>query len=149
MFRQISLLFSSSVVLLAVLSPVAGLAGELAPTLKVGDKNLVLNGTGVREKYFLDLYVAGLYLTQPNNQPVAIINADTPMAIRIVITSRMVSQEKLIKSLQLRLARVSSHRITTLVTRISVDQADAPGQRMEPEQTGVSSPAKPLDFPSI
>jgi len=99
-FRQISLLFSSSVVLLAALSPVAGLAGEIAPTLKVGDQNLVLNGSGVREKYFLDLYDAGLYLTQPNNQPAAIIDADAPMAIRIVITSRMVSQDKLIKSLQ-------------------------------------------------
>ncbi len=92
--------FSSAVVLLTLLSPAIGLAVELTPTLKVGDQNLILNGSGVRQKYFLDLYIAGLYLTQPNNQSAAIIDADAPMSIRIVITSRMVSQEKFIKSLQ-------------------------------------------------
>lgn len=98
MLRQIFL--SIAVVLLTLLSSAIGQAVELAPTLKVGDQNLVLNGSGVREKYFLDLYVAGLYLSQPNNQPAAIIDADTPMAVRIAITSKMVSQSKFIKSLQ-------------------------------------------------
>jgi hypothetical protein len=93
-------LFSSAVVLLAILSPTVGLTVELSPTLKVGDQKLVLNGSGVREKYFLDLYVAGLYLTQPNNQSKTIINADAPMAIRIVITSKLVSQDKFIESLK-------------------------------------------------
>ena len=97
MFRH---LLSSSVVLLAILSPTAGLTVELSPTLKVGDQKLVLNGTGVREKYFLDLYVAGLYLAQPNNQSTSIIEADAPMAIRIVITSKLVSQDKFIESLK-------------------------------------------------
>ncbi|NOY40712.1 MAG: chalcone isomerase [Planctomycetes bacterium] len=86
--------------LLTLLSPAIGLAVELTPTLKVGDQKLVLNGSGVREKYFFDLYVAGLYLTQPNSQAATIIDADAPMSIRIVITSKLVSQEKFIASLQ-------------------------------------------------
>ncbi len=96
MFR----LVAATIVLLIVLSPAIGQAVELTPTLKVGDQGLILNGSGVREKYFLDLYTAGLYLTQPTNQPATIIDADTPMAIRIVITSKLVSQKKLVESLE-------------------------------------------------
>ena len=29
--------------------------------LKLDGENLVINGAGLREKYFMDLYVAGLY----------------------------------------------------------------------------------------
>ena len=43
-------------------------AATLPATLKVGKQNLVLNGEGSREKYFLNLYVAGLYLPEPNRQ---------------------------------------------------------------------------------
>jgi len=96
-FRQA---LAIAIILAAVLSPRIGLAVELPQTLKVGDQKLVLNGAGTREKYFLDLYVAGLYLTEPNKQPATIIDADVPMAIRIAITSKLVSQEKLVESLQ-------------------------------------------------
>jgi hypothetical protein len=91
---------ASAVVLLIVLSPATGWATQLPPTLKVGEQNLVLNGAGERQKYFLDLYVAGLYLTEPSKQSKAIIDADAPMAIRIAITSKLVSQEKFLASLQ-------------------------------------------------
>jgi hypothetical protein len=91
---------ASAVVLLTLLPPAIGRAVELPPTLKVGDQNLILNGAGERQKYFLDLYVAGLYLTEANNQSKTVIDADAPMAIRIVITSKLVSQEKFLASLQ-------------------------------------------------
>ncbi len=97
MFRPMSF---CAILLLLVLSPVNGLAVELPPKIKVGNLELVQNGAGSREKYFLDLYEAGLYLLHPNNDAAAIINADAPMLIHIVITSKLVSQEKLIASLQ-------------------------------------------------
>ena len=90
----------SLAILLVVLTPADGLAEGLPPKIKVGKKELVLNGAGVREKYFLDLYQAGLYLLKPNSDAASIINADAPMLIHLVITSKMVSQEKLIESLQ-------------------------------------------------
>lgn len=85
--------------LVSVLNSACVFAAELPPTLKVGDEVLALNGSGTREKYFLDLYVAGLYLAEPSRQPAEIIAAEAPMAIRIVITSKLVSQEKLVESL--------------------------------------------------
>ena len=91
---------SNLVVFLVVLSPTIGSAAQLPATLQVGEQELKLNGVGEREKLFLDLYVAGLYLTELSNDSKTVIDADSPMAIRIVITSKMVSQEKLIASLQ-------------------------------------------------
>ena len=96
MFRSVL----SLAIFLAILVPAEGLAKGLPPKIKVGKKELVLNGAGVREKYFLDLYQAGLYLLKPNSDAASIINADAPMLIHLVITSKMVSQEKLIESLQ-------------------------------------------------
>ncbi|MDC0935473.1 chalcone isomerase family protein [Pirellulales bacterium] len=97
MNRQV---LSAVVMLITLAAPSLTRAAELSSQMKVGNAELRLNGSGVREKYFLDLYTAGLYLAEPNKNAKAIINADAPMAIRIVITSRMVSQAKLVDSLQ-------------------------------------------------
>jgi hypothetical protein len=86
-------------VLVSFQQSVGSYAAELPPTLKVGEQELVLNGSGSREKYFMELYVAGLYLPERSNRPDAIVAADAPMAIRIAITSKLVSQEKLVESL--------------------------------------------------
>ena len=63
-------------------------AGEELPAqIQTGEHRLGLNGSGARTKTFLELYVAGLYLTKPNSNSTNIIAADEPMAIRIKITS--------------------------------------------------------------
>lgn len=72
---------------------------QVPDKLKVGDAELVLNGSGARTKYLMQMYVAGLYLAAPNNDASAIIAADSPMAIRLRITSGLVSQEKMDESL--------------------------------------------------
>lgn len=73
-----------------------GLPGQM----KVGEHRLVLNGAGVRTKAFLELYSAGLYLTQPSNNSAAILAAEEPMVLRIKITSSFVSQSSLVDSLE-------------------------------------------------
>ena len=60
----------------------ATLAGVTLPdTAQVGGKTLVLNGLGVRTKYTVKVYVAGLYLEQKSSDPNAIIKADAPKQI--------------------------------------------------------------------
>jgi hypothetical protein len=60
----------------------ATLAGvTLAERQQVGGKTLVLNGAGVRTKYMVKVYVAGLYLEQKSSDPAAIIKADAPKRI--------------------------------------------------------------------
>jgi len=75
------------------------LQAELPTVLESGGAKLVLNGSGVRSKYLMKMYVAGLYLTKPSKDAKAIVAADEPMAIRLEITSGMVTQEKLLESL--------------------------------------------------
>lgn len=48
----------------------------LPDTAQVGGQTLVLNGMGLREKFFVDVYVAGLYLPQKSTDAKAILAAD-------------------------------------------------------------------------
>ena len=63
--------------------------------IKAGNTGLVLNGAGIRTKFFLKLYVGGLYLKNPNNDPQEIINTDEEMAIKLHIISSMITSEKM------------------------------------------------------
>ncbi len=63
--------------------------------------NVVFNGGGLREKMgFLDLYVGALYLPKKSSDVNKIINSDTPMAIRIVIASALVTRDRFIDALE-------------------------------------------------
>jgi hypothetical protein len=78
---------SSLVVIVIVLTSVfnlqaASLAGVTMPdTAQVGRTMLVLNGMGLRTKFMVKVYVAGLYLERKSLDPGAIINADAPKQI--------------------------------------------------------------------
>jgi len=75
------------------------IAADFPRQIQAGEHRLILNGSGARTQFFLELYVAGLYLTQPDSDPAAIASANEPMSIRVKITSGFVSQEKLVESL--------------------------------------------------
>ncbi|PIE70396.1 MAG: chalcone isomerase [Deltaproteobacteria bacterium] len=72
---------------------------NLPDTLTVGDASLLLNGGGVRKKIGLKLYSGGLYLKAKNTDARAIIAADAPMAIRLHITSGLITSEKMIRAI--------------------------------------------------
>ena len=58
------------------------LAGVTLPdSAQVAGKTLVLNGMGVRTKFMVKVYIAGLYLEQKSSDPAAIIKADAPRQI--------------------------------------------------------------------
>ena len=69
--------------LASVLNLHAGsLAGVTLPdTAQIGSTTLVLNGLGLRTKYMVKVYVAGLYLPQKSSDAIAIVNADAPKRI--------------------------------------------------------------------
>lgn len=60
-------------------------------TLVKNNYHFVLNGAGVKTRWFLDLYTAGLYLTKKSKDPHYIQNCECPIALKIVITSSWVS----------------------------------------------------------
>jgi hypothetical protein len=88
------------ILLVTVFLATAGYSLEIAgvnmpDTISAGGSNLVLNGAGLRTKLFIKAYIGGLYLTQKSSNAQAIIAADQPMAIRLVINSKLVSAEKM------------------------------------------------------
>ena len=68
---------------------------KLPGLIKAGNSELLLNGSGIRTKFFLDLYVGGLYLEQKSTDVETAAKEDKPMAIKLQITSSMISSEKM------------------------------------------------------
>ena len=92
------------VMVLAVLFalPLAAQAKELAgvkvpDTLGVEGATLRLNGLGMRKKFFISVYVGGLYLEAPSKDAAAILVADTPKAVSMHFV-RDVSKAQLVDS---------------------------------------------------
>jgi hypothetical protein len=90
------------VLTLIVMTPVSNakeIEGVNMPeSLEAGQTKLILNGAGVREKFFIDIYVCGLYLKDKSNDPKVIMEADEPMAIRIHIVSSMATSKSMEKA---------------------------------------------------
>ena len=68
---------------------------EFKENIKLGEANLLLNGAGQRTKYFVDLYIAALYLTDKTQDAQAIIDADKVMLIQIHVISNLITSENL------------------------------------------------------
>ena len=68
---------------------------KLPGTLTVEKEKLSLNGAGIREKYYIKMYVAGLYLKNKSTDALKTMNANETMAIRLHIISSMVSNSRM------------------------------------------------------
>lgn len=72
---------------------VAGI--NLPESMSADEQALNLNGSGVRSKFFMDIYAAGLYLPEASKDGEAVVAADKPMALRLHITSSLLTAEKM------------------------------------------------------
>jgi hypothetical protein len=77
-------------------------------TEKIGKNELVLNGGGLREKYWMDLYVAALYLETKTSDASKVIYGTEEMAIHIKIISSSVTLERFLESVNDGFANASS-----------------------------------------
>ncbi len=68
---------------------------NLLEQVDVEGKTLVLNGAGVREKFFFDIYVAALYLPAKSSDAEAILQADQPWQLGMHFLYSEVSRKKL------------------------------------------------------
>lgn len=74
--------------------------GAIVPRrLEIKNKSLELNGLGIRSKLWLDIYVQALYLSTVSEDAQAILDGDIEMAMRIEITSALVSSGKLTRNM--------------------------------------------------
>jgi len=70
------------------------LAGvQVAPSVRVGDQQLMLNGAGVRYKAIFKVYVAALYLGAPRNTTAGVLAAPGARRVLIVMLRDVGSEE--------------------------------------------------------
>jgi hypothetical protein len=70
---------------------------HLEESLTLGDNELLLNGAGKRSKFFIDFYIAGLYLIEKSDNAQKIIDADSLMMLQLHVISTLISSENLTK----------------------------------------------------
>jgi len=81
-------------ILMSVLTLGAEVAGvEVAETMKVGEKELRLNGAGVRKKAFLSLYVGSLYTEGKVEDSAMAVEGDEEMSVELHIVSGLISND--------------------------------------------------------
>jgi hypothetical protein len=84
---------------LAVPGFAATLANVTLPdTVTVGNRTLVLNGMGVRSKFFVKVYVAGLYLEKKSADANAILQEDTARRIVLQFVRSEVTREQMVEA---------------------------------------------------
>lgn len=71
---------------------------KLSNTLVVEGNDLVLNGAGTREKFWMDLYVGSLYLPKKSSNAADIMGSADAAAIKLDIVSGMITSEKMINA---------------------------------------------------
>lgn len=87
--------------------------------IKAGQQYLKINGGGIREKLFFDLYVGVLYLTEKSTSASTIINDDKPQAIKIRIISGMVDNDNFEKALREGFDKSTGGNISPIKDRIN------------------------------
>jgi hypothetical protein len=98
MKKALSTGFASLLLTVALTTPAAALTVEgvdVPDTYSAMDTELKLNGAGTRSKWFMDLYIGGLYVPETIDDGQAIINADEPQAITLHIISGMITSDKM------------------------------------------------------
>lgn len=68
---------------------------KLQDTLHLGNTELLLNGAGKRSKFFIDFYIAALYLNEKSDNAQKIIEDDKLMLLQIHVISKLISSENL------------------------------------------------------
>jgi len=92
------LIYASMMAFLMAMSSMAQteVAGvNLPDTLEVGETQLALNGAGVREKFWMDMYAGGLYTDVKMTKASKVMNEDALMAIELHIVSGLISSQKM------------------------------------------------------
>ena len=95
------------------------LDGVKVPTvLKIKEENLkaklILNGCGIRDKMWISLYVQALYLTEKSSDPLQILNSNSPMAIKLHVTSSLITRQKLVDALKEGVKKSLSGKMTDI-----------------------------------
>lgn len=77
-----------------------------------------LNGAGIRTKLMAKLYVAGLYLSSPVSGGDAIVASEDPMAMRLQITSSLVTVKRMEKAMREGFEKAAGKELPAIADRV-------------------------------
>ncbi|CAN5444187.1 chalcone isomerase family protein [soil metagenome] len=94
-------------------------AGVTVPnTFKAGNTNLILNGAGLREKYWIDLYVGALYLQNKATNGPEIAAADKHMAVKLHIVSSKINRDNMVEAINEGFTKSTAGNTAPIKTKI-------------------------------
>lgn len=70
---------------------------KLKNSIKLGNSQLHLNGAGKRSRFFIDFYIAALYLSEKTEDAQKVIAANELMMLQLHVISKLISSENLTK----------------------------------------------------
>lgn len=92
---------------------------KLDAKLSIEGQDLVLNGAGIREKMWFDLYVGSLYVEKKSSNAKDIINSKEAIAIRLDVLSGMVTSKKMVAALDEGLVNSTNNNTAPLKDKIA------------------------------
>ena len=93
-------------------------ASDVPQTIEFEGSNLILNGQGTRVVFFMKVYEGSLYLENKNSDADEIINSNIPMAIRIDVSSEMVTADAMKKALSEGLEKSTNNNTSHILDEI-------------------------------
>ena len=93
-------------------------ASEPPEAIEFEGSTLMLNGKGTRVVFFMKVYEGSLYLETKSSDADMIINDSSPMALRLDVTSEMVTAEAMKKALRDGLEKSTNNNISHILNEI-------------------------------
>lgn len=122
MYKRLVLMVLASIFIFSFSVQAKTIGGvTMEDTFQAGDTSLILNGAGIREKFFADIYVAGLYLKAKSSDYKKIMAEDESMAIKIKIVSTLITAERFKEACEEGFERTTNGNTKPL--RSKIDQA--------------------------
>jgi len=87
--------------------------------ITVEGQDLVLNGAGIREKLWFDLYVGSLYLEKKSSNAKEIVNSKESIAIRLDVLSSMVTSKKMVAALDEGLVKSTNNNLAPIKDKVA------------------------------
>ncbi len=91
---------------------------NLPESIAAGSETLVLNGGGLRVKWFMDIYAGGLYTKTKTQDAMKLIEADEPMAIKVHIISGLMNDTKMADALREGFEKATKGNVAPIQSRI-------------------------------
>jgi hypothetical protein len=93
-------------------------AGESPEVIEFEGSTLMLNGKGTRVVFFMKIYEGSLYIENNSSDADEIINSASPMALRIDVTSEMVTADAMKKALSDGLEKSTNNKTGPILNEI-------------------------------